>query len=70
MINENGLGYCYENATDEVDFEQLCMYLEKQYKAFVQNGKCILAPNETLVKQFEYKNIALRTDEIIKSLLK
>ncbi len=70
MINENSLGYCYENATDEVDFEQLCMYLEKQYNAFVQNGKCIFAPDETLVKQFEYKNIASRTDEIIKSLLK
>ncbi|MBE6680320.1 MAG: glycosyltransferase family 4 protein [Ruminococcaceae bacterium] len=70
IINENALGFCYENAMDADDFKGLCAFLEQQYNAFVETGKCIYIPDKELVKQFEYKNIAERTNEIINSLLK
>ncbi len=69
IINDNNLGYCYENATDSVDFDELCAFLEEQYNVLAKDGKCIYAPDAEAVKLFDYKNIALQTDKIINSLL-
>ena len=69
-INDNGLGYCYETATDSIDFNNLCDFLELQYNSVVKNGMCAYAPDTEFVKRFEYKNIASGLDAIISKLLK
>lgn len=70
MINNNGLGFCYENATHETDFPALCDYIEKQYNAVMNTKKTDFNPNKAFVERFEYKNLSKEIDEIIETLLK
>ena len=70
MINNNSLGFCYENATHETDFPALCDYIEKQYNAVRNTKQTDFNPNKAFVERFEYKNLSNEVDEIIATLLK
>lgn len=69
MINAQSLGFCYEEANAASDTEELCSFLEKQYRMFNELGKTEFSPNEEFVESFEYKNIAKQMDNIICEML-
>ena len=69
MINNENLGFCYEEATKEVGFEKLCGYIEKIYKSFEENGEILHTPNKEFVDSFEYRNITKEVDKLITRIL-
>lgn len=69
MINNENLGFCYEEATKEVGFEKLCGYIEKIYKSFEENGEILHTPNKEFVDSFEYRNIIKEVDKLITRIL-
>ena len=69
MINNKKLGYCYEEATNEVGFKKLCDYIEEQYKSFEKTGKVAHSPDKEFVEGFEYSNIAKEIDSTITKML-
>lgn len=69
MINNEKLGFCYEEATKEEGFEKLCNYIEAIYKSFEENGEIGHNPNKEFVDSFEYRNITKEVDNLITRIL-
>lgn len=69
MINENRLGFCYEEANKSTDFDMMCNYLEQQYKFFENSGVAYYTPDEEFIDSFQYRSIAKQIDNIVCKLL-
>ena len=69
LITEHELGFCYEAANDDSEFDILCGFLESQYQNLIESGELSFSPNEAYTKSFEYRNIAKEIDNLICQLL-
>ena len=65
-IREHGLGVCFEQANESIDFPALCAYLECQYTCFVSKSEVDFQPDHKYIQQFSYEKIAEQFYRLIK----
>ncbi|MEG0751009.1 MAG: hypothetical protein RR998_04610 [Oscillospiraceae bacterium] len=57
-IDACNIGFCYEQVTAERSFSELKNYIEKQYNAFLRDGKTIYEPNNEELEKYSYSSIS------------
>ena len=65
MIAAAGIGYTYEEANKEMDFETLKEFIFSQYMYFKENRTPVLKINTEYTKQFSYEHIAGRFAKLL-----
>lgn len=69
IIERSGVGYCYEQASHEVDFLLLKSFLKAAYDEWVLFGKTSCCLDEVYVRSFDYSEISNRVYGIICQLI-
>ena len=69
IINQYGLGACYEQANHEYTYVLLKEYLEKKYRNKIEKGEVEYLPKDGATQKFSYKYLSAQMAEIIESVV-
>ena len=65
VMNEGNFGFCYEEATHAVDYEQMKKYIKMQYDQVMKTGKTVYSPCAAVRDRYNYERIVDRIEELI-----
>lgn len=70
IIRNAKLGFAYEDAHKEADYDKLCIYLCKLYKEFAETGKIEHNPDKKELRKYDYRNLCKRLIKIMNQIEK
>lgn len=65
VMDEGNFGFCYEEATHTVDYDQMKKYIKMQYDHFMKTGKTVYSPCAVIRERYNYEQIVGRIEELI-----
>lgn len=68
VINDCRIGFAYEEANHEIDYENLKVYLMEQFNSHTENGKLNFEPNTKEIEKYSYSNLTNQLISLFESL--